>query len=503
MNIELHKNCSDELIQKVFVKEGLGKVKSKEEFCEILKAAKEKICLVCENGLSAELLKALANTSARKYVIVREIDETKYQTLSELLIVREVSNISGNYAVVDNSEILFFDEDLNFNSVEDYNVIKKVFSLFIKEFWDNANFEYVGKKQAAAETTFDIAPIYSEEKFIIDDAFSGDMQMVLDGSTEMFCKGKGKIGTAEKIYIKDIVKNSDVISGITNQELFYAPNLSTDAVKSNNNFFLLNFEPSSYTLSPEKQQNRFFAIEVDSLQIGTKFKFYLKEKVENLVGKMCLDINGNPIEIKDSMVVSKNVSVDLNKERLILEATDDLREGMLQSIDAKIFDYDGFAKAVVFDIALILKKKKFSQKAKIYTQYNQIVDGLERYKKTAITFCEQNNKTKFVGKLNDLNVNFDTVSKYESIVVKLHEIVEEINSYEKGEIDEDLQAVSSSNKKIQILEEYKKQSLSEDLPKYGILYQDGDRFEYVLKEKGDLQDSVKEMNGKKTEFFLE
>ena len=56
---------------------------------------------------------------------------------------------------------------------------------------------------------------------------------------------------------------------------------------------------------------------------------------------------------------------------------------------------------------------------------------------------------------------------------------------------------------IQILEEYKKQSLSEDLPKYGILYQDGDRFEYILKDKRDLQDSVKEMNGKKTEFFLE
>ena len=43
MNIKVHKDYSDELIQKVFVKEGLGTVKNKEEFCEIFKAAKEKI----------------------------------------------------------------------------------------------------------------------------------------------------------------------------------------------------------------------------------------------------------------------------------------------------------------------------------------------------------------------------------------------------------------------------------------------------------------------------
>ena len=35
MNIKVHKDYSDELIQKVFVEEGLGAVKNKEEFCEI------------------------------------------------------------------------------------------------------------------------------------------------------------------------------------------------------------------------------------------------------------------------------------------------------------------------------------------------------------------------------------------------------------------------------------------------------------------------------------
>ena len=86
----------------------------------------------------------------------------------------------------------------------------------------------------------------------------------------------------------------------------------------------------------------------------------IKEKLANLVGKTCLDVKGNPLVVEENVVVSKNVSVDLNKERLILEATEDLREGMLQSIDSKIFDYEGFAKNVVFDIALNLKKKKLS-----------------------------------------------------------------------------------------------------------------------------------------------
>lgn len=76
--------------------------------------------------------------------------------------------------------------------VSDVKVAQKASSLFIKEFWDNANFEYVGKKQVAAETTFDIAPIYSEGKFIIDDAFSGNLQTVLEQSTEAYYKGKSK-----------------------------------------------------------------------------------------------------------------------------------------------------------------------------------------------------------------------------------------------------------------------------------------------------------------------
>lgn len=502
MNIKIHKNYSDELVQKVFVKEGLGRVKNKDEFCELLKSAKEKICLVCENGLTSELLKVLALAPARKYVIVREIEEVKYQTLSELLIVREVPNISGHYAIVDNAKTIFFDEELNYNLVDDVKVAQKVSSLFIKEFWDNANFEYVGKKQVAADTTFDIAPIYSDGRFIIDDAFSGNMQTILDESTENYFKGKGKVGTASKIYVKDISKNADVITAISNQELFYTPDLSVNAVKTDGGYFILNFGSGEYNLSPEKQQNHFFAIGVDSLQVGTKFKFYLKEKVENLVGKTCLDSNGMPIVVKESIVIPKSVSVDLSKERLILEATDELREGMLKTIDAGIFERDGYAKEVVFDIDLLLKKRKFMQRAKIYSQYEQIVAGLERYKKSAIDFCEQNDKKKFIGELEKIDLNINTVNVYQTVVENLKGIISEINSYDKGEIDEDLQAVSKSNKKHKILEDYKTQVLSEDLPKYGVLYQDGDRYEYVLKTKDDLEYAIKEMNGKKAEFFL-
>ena len=45
--------------------------------------------------------------------------------------------------------------------------------------------------------------------------------------------------------------------------------------------------------------------------------------------------------------------------------------------------------------------------------------------------------------------------------------------------------------------------LNEDLPKYGVMYQDGDRYEYVLRDKKDLQESIRETTGKKVEFFLE
>ena len=35
------------------------------------------------------------------------------------------------------------------------------------------------------------------------------------------------------------------------------------------------------------------------------------------------------------------------------------------------------------------------------------------------------------------------------------------------------------------------------------MYQDGDRYEYVLRDKKDLPESIREMKGKKVEFFLE
>ena len=94
------------------------------------------------------------------------------------------------------------------------------------------------------------------------------------------------------------------------------------------------------------------------------------------------------------------------------------------------------------------------------------------------------------------------VAEYETIVEKLKNIVENINAYDRGEIDEDLQDVSKSNKKVKILDDYRKQDLNEDLPKYGVMYQDGDKYEYVLRDKKDLIESIRETQGKKVEFFL-
>jgi hypothetical protein len=108
-----------------------------------------------------------------------------------------------------------------------------------------------------------------------------------------------------------------------------------------------------------------------------------------------------------------------------------------------------------------------------------------------------------VESLEELSIKFTTVAEYETIAEKLKNIVENINSYDRGEIDEDLQDVSKSNKKVKILDDYRKQDLNEDLPKYGVMYQDGDRYEYVLRDKKDLPEPIREMKGKKVEFFLE
>lgn len=500
--ISILKSYADELVSNVFVKESSGTIQGEEYLKSIFEKAESKICIVCESNMNSHLLSLLLNVKARKYLIVGQIEESKYKTISQSLVAREVPNISGNYLIVDGKTLVFFDKDLNILPISDASVAKKIESIFIKEFWDNATFEFISNKQAAADTTFDIAPIYSDEKVLIDDAFDDKFESIIRNPIVLGSSEKIITTNAKVVVLKDLHMNQEFLMNSPQQQIYFAPQLPADFIKAGDDWFVFNCNVCDYNSSPEHKSNRYFAISTGDVKAGLLYTFKHFERVDCLVDKECLDIVGNNLVVHEKIVKDKSISVDLYKAASLDLVSGEMLEGMLEKIDSQIFGFDGYAKEVEFHINVVVKKKTFIQKAKIYSVYASESNSIEQYIKMAVSFCNSNNNKKLADEIKQIDLSFNSVDSYNKLVMKLKNIAMKANSYDRGDIDEDLQAVQHGSKKRPVLSEYKANNISRDLPMYGILYQSGDKYEYELNSKDDLQAAVKEMTGYSVEYFL-
>lgn len=94
--LKLKKSFKDVLMRNVFVAESNGKLTNTESALrEAFTCAKEKVCIVLENGMTTVIAQMLCEVKARKYVIVPKIEEASYQKLKNEIIAREVDGIKA------------------------------------------------------------------------------------------------------------------------------------------------------------------------------------------------------------------------------------------------------------------------------------------------------------------------------------------------------------------------------------------------------------------------
>ena len=102
-----------------------------------------------------------------------------------------------------------------------------------------------------------------------------------------------------------------------------------------------------------------------------------------------------------------------------------------------------------------------------------------------------------------MSIGFSTKREYQAILDTFSQYTRESNNYDTGEVDNDLVDVSKGKKKKKQAPQINISVPSADLPKYGVLYEEGDKFEYVLKNELLLQQAIEELKGKQIDFLLE
>ena len=492
-SITLKKQYGDDNLHNVFEPVKAKSVSTKFNIEEFLSKAKETVCIVLESGMNDELAKRLsAIKEARIYVLVPGIDDSKYAKLSGKAIVREVPNIKGNYCVIDDEALLLFDKALDGIASKSKDAISTVKKIFEREFWENATEEYIESKRPCAERTFDIPPIYNSNDVIIDDGFeeTTDVKKLIDNAETVAYTGKAATATSSNIILNDIAANSDYLKTACGNNICYYPKLPFCFLEHSGDTYAVNFDIAKYDNLPEKAKGRLFAVKVDSVNFGDYYKFNKHKTIGELVGQAVYDANGDKIEVKECVKESRKITVDLKSAREFekKESYPEALEDKLNKIYPNLLTTDHTAKQIIFNIELQIQPKTLNKKAEVYDQFEKANNAYAK-KRNELSNC--------VDKLKDENVKknfhslptdtFDTVKGYLNAAEALNTFIDEINN------EDSLGELLGSKKAPKFISKLKIADIAMDVPKYGVLYQQKSKYEYVLNRSSDLDSAINEM----------
>lgn len=467
-----------------------------------IKSAREKICAVFEHGLNDDMALVLAGATARKYIIVPEILETKYNSISGKAIVREVPEIKGNYIIIDDTELFFFDEKYNGAFINKVEALIAISQIFLKEFWENAKFEYIEKRLPAAEATFDIPPVYGNKSVLIDESVelqTAVEKLIKDMPTMGFVDKVAGQSQAKNLVIKSPSVNRDFLRTTTNENILYAPGLPFSFVTDGKKVFLLNFDTAKYETLLERGKGHLFAVECDTLDFGKTYKFTKHIARSNLVGKDVVDVDGRQIVFSASETIVKTIDVDLKMAQEYLKMPPETLADRLSKVDATLLVTDKLTTRATFHIELRISKHKGNNRQAIYEIYEKLNKEISDKYIELINAAQVSGQDKHAFKVMvnpDRKGDFTTIAGYKKDVEDLNNyIAEYMLGAKKSDIDEGLSDVKGSSKKRFV--EVKPLTIklpTADLPKYGILYTTGDgRAEYVIESESYLQKAIAEL----------
>lgn len=492
--LKFTKSFQDIIVDNVFVVSEKGTDLNVEDSLRMSALeAKDTVCFVLEKGMNDFIAQTLYDIKCRKYIIVPKIEEEKYQKLKDRVIAREVDNIKGNYAIIDSQKLFFFDEKFNGYVIDDKKTSAVLQRLFLKEFWENGAMEFIEDKRICAEVTFDVPPLYSSETVLIDESFAEDTEVeTLISQAKTIAFTQKAEACASKILIKRADINTDFLKTTSNENIFLAKDLPCSLVSDGNNTYILNFDIAKYRMLPEKGHGRLFAVKCGNLTVGKTYQFFRHKTLEDLVNKDVLSVDGEQLVVSETEEEQKKISADLRMAAEYEKMDAETLEARLEKKYPNIFKTDKYAAFITYNIVVEIVKRTINSPAVIYGEFNQARDGLRKKWNEVLSLAKE---FKIEKKIAPFGINADSISDraaYRDAVTRINEAVKLVNNYGDDEVDEALSEVTNKKKKKSILP-VASINLNMDIPANGKLYQNKDKYEYVLTSESKLSAAMEEM----------
>lgn len=349
------------------------------------------VYICAENGISDDVSAFLENNnSLRIYILVRKINESVWLNIpyKENCIVREVPSLSGNYIITEgeNSSLLFlFDTEFNGFVLKDSEMIHKMKQVFINEFWNYASKEFVIELQDVAEKSFDVPSVKGDCTLILNQGVEdkSPLQNIIDNVEEIFLRNnpeKFLNYPIKKLYLKNIPERTILESFLKNgTEVYYAPDLDFDFIKTPNALYAANFD-ISLDKWRESRDGRLFLLKTDISKFVYGKTYKLNESLtwNECLGNEILDINGKPYiviekgnlqEVKarpvDARKIKKNKKILANWEPYLMEQ--------------KAFVPNQRSIVIPFKITIPVLKKTLTKKALVYEQVEAANSAISKY----------------------------------------------------------------------------------------------------------------------------
>jgi hypothetical protein len=369
--------------------------------------------------------------------------------------------------------------------ITDQDIISTVKQLFQKEFWIHTESEFIEKKLPMAEISFDIPPVYGSEKVLIDESFgeTTSIHNLLENvDVAAFTNKVAPTTKANTVILKDAKSNLDYLKTVDDTTVLLCPQMPFSVLRDRESWYVLNFDSEAYSRIDVAGEGRLFAIKANSFSLGETYLFEKEKSIDELAGKKVLSVDGEEIVIYDRLEETKSVTVDLRVARELEKSDNEILEARLEKLNNNIFKSNKISCSVNYTIELNIPKHKLSKTADIYKQYQDATRIMSDKIKELLEYDEElleKNDRKQLLKAQEVP-SIKTLNDYTYWCGELNEIIEKLNAdcLEKGK-----KVVSPLNAL----------TIDKDLPKFGTLYQEKQKYEYVLSDENQLDLAIREM----------
>lgn len=398
----------DKKLENVFIKQSTEQASQKISLQKTLASAKGFVCVVAENAFSDELMKALVEVrndkGIRIYALVSALEEPSFERLKNNCIIRSVPNINGNYIICDRTAAFFFDADLQGYAVQNIETVGKLHDTFIYEFWNNAEHEFVAKKNKVLEQTFDVSPVQGNNQMIINRSALSEKpyDSLLQKATDFVIDNQENISeliksqSIQRIYLdkKSCEKNRDYLltEKDFNGEIIYSDDCRIPLCKSDGKWYVSN---SSFDKS-SSNDGKLFLAEMETEPVFSN-AYHLKHTYTygEAVGKEILRLKDfSAVTISDNDEEEKSFTCDYKEFKRIAKMTDSERKAEFNN--RHLLTSNKPSAHVTFSIEMSVSRlSKDARLAPIYKSYEEFINQRNKernIKEELIKECERNIK---------------------------------------------------------------------------------------------------------------